>query len=122
MDIVPQGEKLIIEAKVSPQDIDVVHEGLEAQVRLTAYRARKVPTFTGRVINVSPDRFEDERTGLGYFKARIEIPKEELEKYKDVKMTPGMSANVQIVTGKRTFLSYLIRPITESFNQAFRED
>ncbi|MBN66636.1 MAG: hemolysin secretion protein D [Rickettsiales bacterium] len=121
MDIVPFDDKLIVEVRVNPQDIDVVRPGLEAQVRLTAYKVRNVPPAVGEVIQVSADRFEDERTGQGYFLARIAISPEELERLGHLELSPGMPAEALIVTGKRTLLSYLMDPISDSFNKAFRE-
>ena len=121
MDIVPINDELIVEARVSLQDIDVVHRGLTATVRLTAFGARSVPPVTGVVQTVSADRFDDERTGDAYYKARIKIDEEQISLLEDVTLTPGMPADVLIVTGSRTFLSYLFKPITDSMNKAFRE-
>lgn len=121
MALVPTGDRLIVEAQVSPQDIDVVHEGLEARVRLTAFKTRYMRPVDGKVINVSADRFEDQRTGQGYFLARIEIPAQELEDLGNLTLTPGMPAEALIVTGRRTMLSYLVRPIRDSFGRAFHE-
>lgn len=121
MTLVPQDDKLIVEANITPQDIDVVHTGLKAQVRLTAFKARYLRPAEGTVITVSADRFDNERTGEGFYVARIEIPQSELKDIGDLKLTPGMPAETLIVTGRRTMLSYLVRPIRESFGRAFRE-
>lgn len=121
LDIVPQDDKLIIEAKVHPQDIDVVRAGLVARVRLSAYKTRTVPPVDGIVRHVSADRFTDDRTGQSYYLARIEIDDDELRPLQNVELYPGMPADVLIVTGERTLLSYLFSPITESFSKAFRE-
>lgn len=121
MTLIPLDDKLVVEARVTPQDIDVVHEGLKAQVRLSAFATRYLPPVEGTVVSVSPDRFEDSRTGEGYFVARIEIPQEALQELGDLKLSPGMPAETLIVTGRRTMLSYLVRPIRDSFGRAFRE-
>jgi HlyD family type I secretion membrane fusion protein len=121
MDIVPIDE-LLVETQVSPQDIDVVYAGLEARVRLTAYKARSVPPILGTVTHVSPDRFEDQQTGNAYYKARIQIAEDELDRYDDLQLTPGMPAEALIVTGSRTVLGYLMDPITTSFRKSFREE
>ena len=122
MDIVPIDDELVIEARVSPQDIDVVHKGLKAKVRLSAFKARKVPMLRGEVVNVSADKFMDRATHQSFYKARIRIDPEILKKVKGIEqLYPGMPAEVLIVTGERTFLSYLISPITDSFVRAFRE-
>jgi HlyD family secretion protein/epimerase transport system membrane fusion protein len=121
MTLIPTNEKLIIEARINPQDIDVVHDGLPARVRLSAYSARYVPPVEGSVVTVSADRFDDQNTGQSYFIARIEIPPEEMDALEGVKLTPGMPAEALIVTGYRTMLTYLIHPIRDSFGRAFRE-
>lgn len=121
MTLVPTGDKLIVEARISPTDIDVVQNGLKAQVRLTAFHIRSMRPVEGTVVNVSADRFENERTGEAYYTARIEIPQSELKDVGDLKLTPGMPAEALIVTGSRTMLSYLVRPIRESFGHAFHE-
>lgn len=121
MTLIPQDDKLIVEARVTPQDIDMVHAGLKAQVRLTAFKARYLRPAEGTVMTISADRFDDQRTGEGFFIARIEIPQSELKDIGDLKLSPGMPAETLIVTGRRTMLSYLVRPIRESFGRAFRE-
>jgi HlyD family type I secretion membrane fusion protein len=121
MDIVPQDDKLIVEAKVQPQDIDVVHSGLRATVRLSAYRVRMVPPVDGMVKTVSADKFVDDRSGESYYLARIEIDNEQLAGLEDVNLYPGMPTEVLIVTGARTLANYLMAPITDSFNRALRE-
>lgn len=121
MDIVPAQDKRVIEAKVSPQDIDVVHVGLPARVRLSAYKTRQTPDLAGELIHVSADRSVNERTGEVYYKARVAIDQASLDKLKNVELYPGMPADVMIVTGERTLFSYLISPITDSFWFAFKE-
>jgi hypothetical protein len=98
-----------------------VRKGLKAQVRLTAYKTRSVPPVEGEVVGVSADRIDDERTGESYFNARIEIDEEQLKKLEGVELSPGMPADVLIVTGSRTLFAYLVAPISDSFNKAFRE-
>jgi HlyD family type I secretion membrane fusion protein len=122
MDIIPQDDILIVEAMVQPQDIDVVREGLEASVRLTAYKARFVPPIKGKVTNVSADRFDDPQRAISYYKARVVVDRGELDALKNVELYPGMPTDVLIVTGERTLLQYLFAPIRESFSKSFRED
>lgn len=123
MDIVPQDDRLIIEARVKPQDIDIVHEGLEAKVMLSAYKSRSVPRLGGRVIQISADRFTSENTGEAYFLARVEINKDVLESMPgNVELYPGMPAEVFITTGATTLLQYLASPIIDSFRRSFKEE
>lgn len=122
MDIVPKEDQLVIEAKVSPTDIDVVHEGLVARVHLTAYKQRNAPPLDGKVIQVSADSFTDPKTGSTYYKALVNINPEDLSKLSDtIKLYPGMPAQVMIISDKRTPYEYFVTPIKESFNRAFRE-
>jgi len=121
LDIVPQEDSLVVEARLDPIDIDSVSPGLEAQVRLTAFRQRTTPTLSALVKTVSADSLTDERTGASYYAARVEVNREELDALEDVKLYPGMPAEVMIVTGERTFMQYLLSPLTDSFGRAFRE-
>jgi HlyD family type I secretion membrane fusion protein len=121
LDIIPQDDKLVVEAQVDPRDIDIVHPGLSARVRLSAYKVRFVPPLQGIVHHVSPDKFIDQATGRSFYVARILVDQRQLEELENVELYPGMPADVLIVTGERTFLSYLFDPITGSFNKAFRE-
>lgn len=122
LDIVPANDKLVIEAQINPQDIDIVHVGLPAQVRLSAYKQRRIHPVSGKVITVSADRIENPQTGQAYFNARVEIPASEFNDLKDVKMTPGMPAEVMVVTGSRTMFGYLFDPLSHSFGRAFHEE
>lgn len=122
MDIVPTNTSLIVEAKVSPQDIDIVRAGLEAQVRFTALSQRNSVPVDGKVVSVSADRLSDQFTPEGYYLARIGLPAAIHETLRGVTLHPGMRAEVMIVTGANTALGYFMKPIAESFNRAFRED
>jgi HlyD family type I secretion membrane fusion protein len=121
LDIVPAEDRLLIEAQVNPLDIDVVRPGLLTEVRLTAYKQRLTPVLDGRLVQVSADRFVDERTGVAYYKALVEVPASELARAGDVALYPGMPTEVMIKTGERTFLDYLLQPIRDSFARAFTE-
>jgi len=121
LDIVPSLDELIIEAKVNPVDIDVVTAGLDAEVRFTAFSQRNLAPAIGKVVSVSADRLIDEVTKAPYFQARVVLNEDLDEKLHGASLLPGMQAEVMIVTGKRTALSYFFKPVTDSFNRAFRE-
>ena len=121
LDIVPAEDKLIIEARVRTLDIDVVRAGLEASIRLTAYKQRSTPSIRGTVINVSADRLVDEKTGMPYYLAQIEIDPESLRRAPNVALYPGMPAEVMIETGSRLAIDYLLSPFTDVLDRAFRE-
>lgn len=122
MDIVPSGDKLIIEVHVDPGDIDVVNVGLEAQVRITAFRQRNLKPLDGIVTKVSADAITDERTGISYYLAQIELVGDLSAALDGAVLYPGMPAETMIATGERTALGYFIRPLLLSFDRALRED
>lgn len=122
VDIVPVGEKLLVEAKLQPTDIDVVRPDLDAMVRFVAYKQRTTPNVKGKVIRVSADAVNDERTGAAYYTATVEVPAEELARAPHVKLYPGMPVDIAITTGSRTLLAYLLQPISDSMSRSFRED
>jgi HlyD family secretion protein len=130
---VPENDRLIIEARIKPTDIDVIHSGLLAKVALSAYRTRTTPQLTGRVLQVSADALTDAREPEGaasavrsnartYFLARIEIEPSDLARLKDVRLAPGMPVEVFVETGERTLIRYLMQPVIDSFRRAFREE
>ena len=121
MDIVPAGEDLVIEARVDPTDVDVVYPGLPAQVRLTAFSQLTTPLLSGTVLQVSADSLVDERTGATFYTARVALDPEQPE-LRDLKLQPGMPAEVMIVTGSRTPLDYLLKPIFTSLERSLREE
>jgi HlyD family type I secretion membrane fusion protein len=122
MDIVPAEDRLVLEARVQPMDIDVVRPELPAIVRLVAFKQRRTPTLEGRVTLVSPDAFTDDRTGQVYFTATVEVSPEEMARVPSAALYPGMPVDVAIVTGQRTLLAYLLQPLGDSFARAFREE
>ncbi len=120
--IVPQGEQLIVEARVSPQDIDRVFPGLDAEIRFTAFNQADTPTVPGQVLTVSGDRLTDENTGQPYFLARIRVSEDGMESLQGRTLLPGMPADVMIKTGSRTLLAYLTKPLTDRLATALREE
>ncbi len=121
LDIVPENEPLVIEAKVDPRDIDAVRVGAATRVRLTAFNSRLLPPLEAKVTYVAPDQLVDDKTGFPYFVVRAEIDPGSLKDHK-VALHAGMTAEVMIVNGARRAIDYLISPFTDSFNRAFRED
>ena len=122
LDIVPQDEQLIVEARVSPIDIDRMAPGLEAQLRFSAFNTRTTPTVPGRVLTVSGDRITDPNSKDSYYLARIQVTREGMDDLRGLSLLPGMPVDVMIKTGERTFFQYLIKPITDRLTKAFREE
>jgi HlyD family secretion protein/epimerase transport system membrane fusion protein len=119
LDLVPATAELLLEARVAPVDIDEVHPGLRAQIHLLAYRARSMPRLEGLVREVSADRLEDPATRQPYYLARVAVARAALPA--GVSLSAGMPADVLIVTGERTLLDYLVRPLTETLRRGLRE-
>jgi HlyD family secretion protein len=122
LDLVPTEDSLIVEARVSPLDIDVVRPGLPAHVRLTAFKAKRVPMVEGKVVQVTADKLVDQRTGEAYFTAQVRLDGASLAQLHGIEITPGMPAEVFMVTGARKAADYILAPITDSMRRAFRED
>lgn len=124
LEIVPQNDTLIIEAKVNPRDIDQVRIGEKAIVRVMAGEERTNPDMTGKVMFVSAD-LTRERTGTGaeqaFYKVRISLPAEEVQRLNGLKLMPGMPAEAFIQTYARTPLEYLIKPLKDQMARTFRE-
>lgn len=125
LEIVPQNEKLLIEARLSPLDIDRVNIGQSAEVRFDVFKAKKLPRILGSVVALSADIITDPNAPeQKYYLARIEVSPDGLETLASLslELLPGMPAQALIHTGERTFFEYLSDPIAESFSKAFIED
>ncbi|MCP3397315.1 HlyD family type I secretion periplasmic adaptor subunit [Bradyrhizobium sp. CCGB20] len=121
MDLVPRQDRLIVSARLRPEDIDVVHPGLSAEVHLVPYNQRRVPRLKGTVVHVSADRLLDKRTDQPYYATRIRIDDAQVAA-NDIQIVPGMPVQVFITTGRGTVALYALRPLLDSFRGAFRED
>ncbi|MCC6271446.1 MAG: HlyD family type I secretion periplasmic adaptor subunit [Microbacteriaceae bacterium] len=119
--IVPAADNLTVEAKVNPQDINQLQIGQKAILRFTAFNQQTTPEIEGTVSRISADITTDQRTGLSYYTIRIALPREQVARLGDVKLVPGMPVEAFVQTGDRTVISYLMKPLTDHFNRAFRE-
>lgn len=122
LEVVPEDEGLVINAQVSPMDIDRVTAGMNAEVRFTGIKERDAPTVYGQVREVSPDRLVDENTRQPYFLARVVVPEEDIPAVLEGRLTPGMPGDVIVPTGERTVLQYLVDPMQSAFSRALREE
>jgi HlyD family secretion protein len=121
-EILPTSNELIIEARIPPQDIDLVKVGQPANLRLVALNARKTPEVPGTVTYVSADRFVDPVTQQPYYTARVELAETLPDGVTHSQIQPGMPVDALIQTEERTFLQYLAKPVQDSFAKAFREE
>ncbi len=122
LDIVPQDDELIVEARVATTDIDSVRAGQPALVRLTAYKQRTVPPVEGEVVEVSADQLTDERTGAPHYTARIRLRPDALRDLAGVQLYPGMPAEVLIRSRPRKAIDYFLAPLTDSLRRSMREE
>jgi HlyD family secretion protein len=120
--VVPRDRPLVIASRVPATDIDQVRPGHEVTLRFSAFDMRTTPELRGRVARVSADVFQDEVTGLSFYRAEIVPEPGELEKLADLVLLPGMPVEAYIRTGERSPFDYLIRPLAIYFNRAFREN
>jgi HlyD family secretion protein len=119
--VVPDADSLTVEAKVNPQDIDQVREGLPALLRFSAFNQRTTPEIYGKVSRISADASTDQRTGQTYYTVRIALPADEVAKLGEVRIVPGMPVETFIQTGDRTMISYLTKPLHDNLMRMFRE-
>lgn len=125
LEIVPAGDELVIEARVRPEDIANLSVGQYATVRLTALSQRVTPMVAGQVIYVSADTLPDDRRMQAapndQYVARIRLDPESARQVHEFAPVPGMPAEVYIKTGDHTFFQYLVKPLHDSMQRAFRE-
>ncbi|WP_245427545.1 HlyD family efflux transporter periplasmic adaptor subunit [Pleomorphomonas carboxyditropha] len=119
--IVPVADELIVNARIKPTDVDMVAPGQAARLRLTAFNSRRTPEVNARVGIVSADATVDPATRESYYLARIKIPAEELGRLTEP-LLPGMPVEAYVTTSERTTLDYLLKPLTDQFARALREE
>lgn len=122
LQIVPTGDELVLEAKLTPKDIDQVYPGQHVAIRLTGLNQRTTPQLHGAVSVVSADVVKDETRNVHYYMARIGFNAGELERLGGTELVAGMPAEVLIQTGARSVLSYLTKPLRDQIARAFREE
>lgn len=122
LDIVPSVSGLVIEAQVAPVDIDRVAIGRRADIRFGAFNSATTPVIEGEVSSVSADRLINEKTGTGYYLARVKVTKAGEHTLGERKLLPGMPADVLIITGQRTLLHYLMQPARNALSQSMIEE
>jgi HlyD family type I secretion membrane fusion protein len=120
MEIVPEEKRLIVEARIRPEDINYVRAGSAADVRLTAYKQRTTPLVEGKVSYVSGDRLVEQQTGHAYYVVHVDVPPEKLEQ-DGLRLQAGMPAEVFVRTDERTTFDYLFAPVTSYLRRAMRE-
>jgi len=121
MDIVPETDDLVIEARLPPQDIDQVQGGQTTHVRFPAFNQRTTPQLVGHVSYVSADLSHDKQSNATYYTVKVMLTASERRRLGDLQLVAGMPAEVFLQTTSRTMLSYLLKPITEQLARMFNE-
>lgn len=123
LDIVPAGDGFVVEARVPDRDIDNIYVGQAAEIRFSAFNQRLSKVIAGEVVHVSADSFEDEATRARYYKVRARVTERgQRDMTENMQLLAGMPAEVMILTGERTFASYIVKPISDMLARAMRED
>ena len=123
--IVPESDRLIVDVRISPQDIDQVRVGLPTRVRFTAFNQRvTTPEVNGHLVRISGDIARDPQTGQTFYTGGIALdePGVAMLASKGLKLVPGMPAEAFIKSGSRTVASYLLRPLSDQMQRAWKED
>lgn len=125
MEIVPDSKALVIQAQVNPSDADDVYRGQKAQLRFTSVSDRSLPTLEGTVRTISADRLTDEKTGVSYYAAEIEVAPDQLDRVRaslgQGELRPGLPVETVMTARKRTALQYILEPLTVHFWRSLRE-
>lgn len=122
MQIVPINDRLVVEARIQPADVDQMHVGQQAVLRFSAFNQRTTPEIAGQVKTVAADLVHNPQTGESWYTARIQIEPDEMSKLGNLSLLAGMPVEAYIKTSERTALSYLIKPFADQINRAMRED
>lgn len=121
MEVVPVQDKLVVKARIRPQDVEALSAGMDVKLNLVAFSQRNIPVVHGNLTAVSADILTDEKTGQIYYEARVEVHEDSLDGVLVSDIVPGMPADVMIQTGARTALDYAIEPLARSFERALKE-
>jgi HlyD family type I secretion membrane fusion protein len=122
MEIVPDTDRLIVEAAISPADIDQVVLGQKARIRFSAFSSTATPEIRGKVVLVAPERTNDPETRQSYYAVRIAVDQADLARNPELKLRPGMPAETFIETGNRSMISYMTKPLRDQLARAFRDN
>jgi HlyD family secretion protein len=120
--IVPSAERLVIDVRLAPMDIDQVTVGSEVMLRFSAFNQRITPELIGKIDIVSADTTTEQQTGVVFYSARVSVSDAELSKLGEFSLLPGMPVEVFIKTGDRTVISILTKPVADQLSRAFRQD
>ncbi len=118
--IVPDSDSLIVDAKVPPQDIDQIHIGQHAVLRFAAFNQRTTPEVDGEVIHIGADVSQEDKATEPYYSVRIRVSEGELSRLEGLTLLAGMPVEAFIQTTPRTVASFLVKPLSDQIERAFR--
>ncbi len=120
--LIPQDRPLVIATEVQVIDIDQIHLGQEVTLRFSAFDQRRTPELKGEVTLISADAFQNENSGLSYYRAEVQLNDGEIDKLpSDMTLIPGMPVEAFVRTAERSPMQYLLKPLADYFAKAFRE-
>lgn len=124
MEIVPESDRLQIEVHAAPQDVDKLFQGQQALLRFTAFGTKNTPEVSGSVANISADRLTSPKTGEPYYLVLLNIADDENSQdvFEGKKLVPGMPAEALIKTGRKTAISYFLKPLSDAMARSLREE
>ncbi|WP_342359352.1 HlyD family type I secretion periplasmic adaptor subunit [Terrarubrum flagellatum] len=121
MYVVPENDKLVVDAMVEPQDIEHVHFGQRVEVKFSGFADRNIKLSSGEVASISPDLIEDQQTRRRFYKIKVSVEPPKNAEGKPLALIPGMPAEAFIIKGERTVLAYLLQPMRDQMQRVFRE-
>ncbi|MCQ0971273.1 HlyD family type I secretion periplasmic adaptor subunit [Paracoccus sp. TK19116] len=119
--LIPQDRPLLVGVRIATINIDEIEIGQPVRLRFSAFSSRTTPEIEGVLSRIAADASVDERTQAAFYRADVTIPPAEIEKLGEQALVPGMPAEVFIQTGERSPMTYLLKPLADYFNRAFRE-
>jgi HlyD family secretion protein len=122
LQIVPDRDSMIVEARIRPQDVDQVRVGQAARVTFSGFNRQTTPDIAGKLIFVSPDLTSDQRTGQSYYRIKVRLDAGALAKAPQIALKTGMPAETFVETGNRSILSFLIKPLLDQLRYSMRSE
>lgn len=122
LEVVPDTDRMIVQAKVAVADIDQLRVGQPAMLRFSAFNLQTTPELEGKVTRIAPERTVDERSGSAFYAVRLEVAEGQQQRLGGLKLVPGMPVEGYVRTGDRSLLSYVTKPLRDQLSRAFREN
>jgi len=122
LQIVPDRDAMIVEARIRPQDVDQVRVGQAARVTFSGFNRQTTPDIPGKLTFVSPDLTSDQRTGQSYYRIKVRLDADALARAPQIALKAGMPAETFVETGNRSILSFLVKPLLDQLRYSMRSE